>query len=52
MELDINRDWSMGDFFTHNDGVVKAHVTRLGQHAPADHYLSPQSRDFIAFSLR
>jgi type II secretory pathway pseudopilin PulG len=52
MELDINRDWTMGDYYTHTGGTVKAHVSRSGQYASADHYFSPQSRDFIAFSLR
>jgi hypothetical protein len=52
MELDINHDWSIGYYFTHNGGVVQSHVSRPDQTGGADHYFSPQSRDFVAFYLR
>jgi len=52
MELDINNDWSIGSYFTHDGGLVASHATRPGQSKPADGYFSPQSRDFVAFYLR
>ncbi len=52
MELDINYDWSIGYYFTHDGGQVQSHVSRPTQSKGADHYFSPQSRDFVAFYLR
>ncbi len=52
MELDINWDWSIGYYFTHENGQVQSHVSRDTQSKGADHYFSPQSRDFVAFYLR
>ena len=52
MELDINYDWSIGYYFTHQNGQVQSHVSRDTQSKSADHYFSPQSRDFVAFYLR
>ncbi len=51
-ELDINRDWSIGYYFTHEGGTVHAHVTRDSQSKGPAHYFSAQSRDFVAFYLR
>ena len=51
-ELDINRDWSIGYYFTHEGGTVHAHVTRDSQSKGPAHYSSAQSRDFVAFYLR
>ncbi len=52
MELDINYDWSIGYYYTHENGVVTSHQSRPTQSKGADHYFSPQSRDFVAFYLR
>ncbi len=52
MELDINYDWSIGYYFTHDAGQVQSHVSRTTQSKGPDHYFSPQSRDFVAFYLR
>ncbi len=52
MELDINYDWSIGYYFTHDGGQVQSHVSRPTQSKGPDHYFSPQSRDFVAFYLR
>ena len=52
MELDINYDWSIGYYFTHDGGQVQGHVSRPTQSKGPDHYFSPQSRDFVAFYLR
>ena len=52
MELDINHDWSIGYYFTHNGGVVQGHDSRTDQAAGPEHYFSAQSRDFVAFYLR
>ncbi len=52
MELDINYDWSIGYYFTHDGGQVQSHVSRDTQSKGPDHYFSPQSRDFVAFYLR
>jgi hypothetical protein len=52
MELDINYDWSIGYYFTHDGGQVQSHVSRPTQSKGADHYFAPQSRDFVAFYLR
>ena len=52
MELDINYDWSIGYYFTHDGGQVQSHVSRPTQSKGPDHYFSAQSRDFVAFYLR
>ncbi len=52
MQLDINYDWSIGYYFTHEGGAVHSHVTRADQSKGPDHYFAAQSRDFIAFYLR
>jgi hypothetical protein len=52
MELDINHDWSIGYYFTHNGGVVQSHASRIDQTGGVDHYFSAQTRDFVAFYLR
>jgi hypothetical protein len=52
MELAINADWSIGSYFTHDGGLLQSHASRPDQSKPANVYLSPQSRDFVAFYLR
>jgi hypothetical protein len=52
MELDINYDWSIGYYFTHEGGQVQSHKSRPDQSKGPDHYFAPQSRDFVAFYLR
>jgi hypothetical protein len=52
MELDINNDWSIGYYYTHEGGAVHSHVTRDNQSKGPDHYFAAQSRDFVAFYLR
>jgi hypothetical protein len=52
MELDINNDWSIGYYYTHEDGAVHGHVTRATQSKGPEHYFGAQSRDFVAFYLR
>ena len=52
MELDINYDWSIGFYFTHEAGTVHPHVTRADQSKGPQHYFTSQSRDFVAFYLR
>ncbi len=52
MELDINPDWSIGYYFTHDGGQVQSHMSRPTQLKGPDHYFSAQSRDFVAFYLR
>ena len=52
MELDINNDWSIGYYYTHDGGTVLGHVTRDNQSKGPTHYFTAQSRDFIAFYLR
>ncbi len=52
MELDINYDWSIGYYFTHDGGQVQSHMSRPTQSKGPDHYFSPQTRDFVAFYLR
>jgi hypothetical protein len=52
MELDINPEWSIGYYFTHENGVTTPHISRPDQSQGPDHYFSPQSRDFVAFYLR
>jgi hypothetical protein len=52
MELDINYDWSIGYYFTHDGGQVQGHQSRPDQSKGPDHYFSAQSRDFVAFYLR
>ena len=52
MELDINPEWSIGFYYTHEGGQVVGHPTRLDQGKGGDWYFSTQSRDFLSFSLR
>jgi hypothetical protein len=52
MELDINYDWSIGYYFTHEGAQVQGHVSRPTQSKGPNHYFAPQSRDFVAFYLR
>ena len=52
MQLDINYDWSIGYYFTHDAAGVHTHLTRASQSKGPDHYFSAQSREFIAFYLR
>ena len=52
MQLDINYDWSIGYYFTHEAGTVHPHVTRDNQSKGPGHYFTSQSRDFVAFYLR
>lgn len=52
MELDINYDWSIGYYFTHDGGQVQSHVSRSTQSKGPDHYFALQSRDFVAFYVR
>ena len=52
MELDINYDWSIGYYYTHQNGQVQSHVSRPTQSKGPNQYFTPQSRDFVAFYLR
>jgi hypothetical protein len=56
MELDINPEWSIGFYYTHENGAAGAqvvgHATRLNQGKSENWYFSTQSRDFLSFSLR
>jgi hypothetical protein len=52
MELDINPEWSIGFYYTHDNDQVVGHPTRLDQGKGGDWYFSTQSRDFLSFSLR
>jgi len=53
MELDINPQWAIGVYYTHDaaDHAV-AHKLRADQSQSAQHYYSTQSRDFLSYSLR
>jgi hypothetical protein len=52
MELDINPEWSIGFYYTHENNQVVGHPTRLEQGKGGNWYFSTQSRDFLSFSLR
>ncbi len=52
MELDINPEWSIGYYYTHNATTVTSHKSRPDQSQPENHYYLPQSRDFLALYLR
>lgn len=52
MELDINPEWSIGFYYTHENDQAVGHQTRLDQEKSGDWYFSTQSRDFLSFSLR
>jgi hypothetical protein len=52
MELDINPEWSIGSYFTHQNGQLQSFKSRPNQSQEADHYFARQSRDFVAFYLR
>jgi hypothetical protein len=52
MELDINPEWSIGFYYTHENGQIVGNQTRLDQGKGGDWYFSTQSRDFLSFSLR
>ena len=52
MELDINPEWSIGYYYTHEGGKAVGHPVRLDQGKAGDWYFSTQSRDFFSFSLR
>ena len=51
MQLDINKAWVSFMAYTHSGSNVTAH--KLGDfQRPADRYLNPTSRDFIAVYAR
>ncbi len=52
MELDINPNWAIGYYFTHEQGAVVSHKVRPDQTQGEQHYYGPQSRDFFALYLR
>jgi len=53
MELDINPQWAIGVYYTHDAaGHAVAHKLRPDQSQSAEHYYSTQSRDFFSYSLR
>lgn len=53
MELDINPTWVSGVYFhPAPDGPPQAFQLFPGEKVPAEHYLSPSSRDWYAFSGR
>ncbi|MGH3829365.1 MAG: hypothetical protein ACRDRS_02770, partial [Pseudonocardiaceae bacterium] len=53
MELDINPNWVSGAYFHPvPDGPPHAFQLFPGEQVPADHYFSPSSRDWYAFSAR
>ncbi|MGH3850714.1 MAG: hypothetical protein ACRDRT_13590, partial [Pseudonocardiaceae bacterium] len=53
MELDINPNWVSGAYFhPAPDGSPHAFQLFPGEQVPADHYFSPSSRDWYAFSAR
>lgn len=52
MELDINPEWGIGYYYTHNGPAIASHKSRPDQKQPENHYYLPQSRDFLALYLR
>lgn len=53
MELDINPTWVSGAYFhPAPDGPPQAFQLFPGEKVPAEHYLSPSSRDWYAFYAR
>ncbi len=53
MELDINPEWAVGVYYTHDAaGRVVGHKLRPDQSADENHYYSTQRRDFFDYSLR
>jgi hypothetical protein len=48
MELDINNQWVAADTFVPGPGGPLGTKLVDTLHSPADHYLHPQSRDFVA----
>ena len=52
MELDINYEWAVYDYFTHSAGALVPHKLTPDQQQPADHYLGTSSRDFFAAYAR
>lgn len=53
MELDINPTWVSGAYFHPAlDGPLQAFQLFPGEKVPAEHYLSPSSRDWYAFYAR
>jgi hypothetical protein len=52
MELDINYEWAVYDYFTHEGGLLTPHKLTPDQQQPATHFLSASSRDFFAVYAR
>jgi uncharacterized protein YigE (DUF2233 family) len=52
MELDINYEWAVYDYFTHLDGGIIPHKLTPDEQQPADHYFATSSRDFFAVYAR
>ena len=49
MELDINYEWAVFDYFTRGaGGAIVPHKLTPDQQQPADHFFSTSSRDFFA----
>jgi hypothetical protein len=54
MELDINPDWVSGAYFLHPTagGPARGYPLFPDEKVPPQHYFSPSSRDWFAWSLR
>jgi hypothetical protein len=53
MELDINPNWVSGAYFHPSpNGPLQGFQLFPGERVPAEHYLSPSSRDWYAFYAR
>lgn len=54
MELDINPDWVSGAYFLHPTaaGPARGYPLFPAEKVPPQHYFSPSSRDWFAWSLR
>lgn len=52
MELDINYEWAVFDYYTRAGGALVPHKLTPDQQQPADHFFSTSSRDFFAVYAR
>lgn len=52
MELDINRDWTSGEWYAQNGTATTPHKLTPDEYRPADRYFSTSSRDFVAATIR
>ena len=52
MELDINYEWAVYDYFTRTAGELVPHKLTPDEQQPADHYFGTSSRDFFAVYMR